>query len=85
METRAGHSRAQACQNLEFAPKTGAGAAVGRWVMAMLTSGVPVGYSPTSRCLHPRYTGLRPRNLPVRSFCLGCGGHSGARERGEQR
>lgn len=49
--------------------------------MAVLTNGVPEGYSPVSQCLHPRCKELHPRNLPVRSFCLGCKGHSTARER----
>lgn len=87
MDTRAGDSRAQACQNLNWAQwdrrqgGSGPEARVGRWVEAMLTSGVPVGYSPVSQCLHSRYTGLRPRNRPVQSFCLGCSDHSTAIER----
>lgn len=56
----------------------------GGWVVAMLTSGVPVGFSPISRCLHPRYKGLHRRNLPVHSFCPGCSVHSRARERRSQ-
>jgi hypothetical protein len=47
----------------------------------LLTSGVPVGWSPVSRCSHPRCTGRRLKSLPVHSFCQGCTGHS--RTRGE--
>ena len=43
----------------------------GGWAVAVLTNGVPEGYSPVSQCLRPRCKGLHPRNLPVRSFCLG--------------
>lgn len=51
----------------------------------MLTSGVPGGFFPVSQCLHSRYKGLRPRNLPGHSFCPGCSVHRRARERAEVR
>lgn len=49
-------------------------------MVVMLTSGVPVGSSSISQCLHPRYKGLHPRNLQVHSFCPDYSVHSRARE-----
>lgn len=49
-------------------------------MVVMLTSGVPVGSSSISQCLHPRYKGLHRRNLQVHSFCPDYSVHSRARE-----
>lgn len=46
----------------------------------LLTSGVPVGWSPVSQYSHPRCIGCHLRSLPVHSFCQGCTGHSRTRE-----
>lgn len=45
-------------------------------VSMLLTSAVPVGWSPVSQCSRPRCTGCHLRSPPVHSFCRGCTGHS---------